>query len=385
MGKQRFVLLLVLCITTFFPVHLSAVEIKIDSSVTNTDEITNFYKKIDEFLSKEPFPDSAIDLKVAEANVKKDAQNKNVLYSTLNIEYNNQYFLSLQQIFEDYKKTLESETSARRCSVSIAGKLYSIPCKIGLEVTKKLYASAKYVKDDLSFVGLGLEDENKLWYDYVHSNKIYIQPFLVFIEYRLKSKDGVILQKGLIRNRGSDYFYGAIVRARHRDIENILPLPDGINVWYYDNIYSGFEDGETKINTVIKSEPIILDTKPEDIKDIEFFVANTRKWDEDKRQKEEYAAQKAKEKQIKEARRSTPEYKRSVIAEELCQQYNALSQANQAIKNQNEVDLATGTTNLYEKRQLGAAKLYIEKEIAKLKKEYNKIGGGDFSRKKHCE
>lgn len=79
------------------------------------------------------------------------------------------------------------------------------------------------------------------------------------------------------------------------------------------------------------------------------------------------------------------ENERAMIAESLCGQYNSLSQTTQYLKMQNEIDAETGTTNLYERRQIGAAKLYIEKEIAKLKKEYNKIGGGEFSRKKQCE
>ena len=75
----------------------------------------------------------------------------------------------------------------------------------------------------------------------------------------------------------------------------------------------------------------------------------------------------------------------SDVTEELCRQYEALSQTNKAINRQNEVDLTSGTTNLYERRQLAAAKLYIEKEIERLKKEYKKLGEGEFSRKKQCE
>lgn len=86
-----------------------------------------------------------------------------------------------------------------------------------------------------------------------------------------------------------------------------------------------------------------------------------------------------------EARRNTPEYKRTVIAEELCQRYEELGQANQVLKLSKEVDAASGTVNLYERRQLGTAKVYLEKEIGRLKNEYKKLGGGEFSRKKQCE
>lgn len=79
------------------------------------------------------------------------------------------------------------------------------------------------------------------------------------------------------------------------------------------------------------------------------------------------------------------EKQRSSIVSDLCTHYEKLSVVNQAINRQYETDLATGTTNLYERRQLGAAKLYIEEEIGRLRNEYKKLSGGDFSRKKQCE
>ena len=80
--------------------------------------------------------------------------------------------------------------------------------------------------------------------------------------------------------------------------------------------------------------------------------------------------------------REEDEKKRRPVVKKLCQKYELLGQATQMLKQLKEIDSFSGTVNLYERRQIAAAIVYTNKEIEQLKKEYKKLGGGEFSQKK---
>ena len=80
--------------------------------------------------------------------------------------------------------------------------------------------------------------------------------------------------------------------------------------------------------------------------------------------------------------REEDEKKRRPVVKKLCQKYELLGQATQMLKQLKEIDSFSGTVNLYERRQIATAIVYTNKEIEQLKKEYKKLGGGEFSQKK---
>ena len=80
--------------------------------------------------------------------------------------------------------------------------------------------------------------------------------------------------------------------------------------------------------------------------------------------------------------REEEEKKRRPVVKKLCQKYELLGQATQMLKQLKEIDSFSGTVNLYERRQIATAIVYTNKEIEQLKKEYKKLGGGEFSQKK---
>lgn len=92
------------------------------------------------------------------------------------------------------------------------------------------------------------------------------------------------------------------------------------------------------------------------------------------------------EKQVEEEERKREERERiGVIVEELCQNLNSLAEVNEALQQSYQLDIASGTVNLYEKRKLTSSKMYLGKEIERLKREFTKLGGGTFLRNKNCK
>lgn len=353
--------------------------------------IPEFSGKIDEFLTTNHFPDAALAFNVKKATIEQDSNGKPFLDVTVDWKYNDVFFDSLERLFTEYKDLLktEAEKEGYRCKVVLRNE-FRVPCDVGVDVVlRKFYLSAQGNN--------GIFDPDRI--------------FPIILRYVLKNSENKVVQQGDLEWRGMITLYDPLNPLGWNKKYNYnlsLPFFRTSGTLFLteeaQELYGKFKsygltvgesgEGVGKIYDLVEMKSLgkkqtkiklPINITPEEIKQVEILVANETKWQEDKQRKEEEERIDREKAAKEEARIKTPKYKREVIAEELCQQYEALSQANQAFKHQNEVDLATGTTNLYERRQLGAAKLYLEQEIARLKKEYKKLGGGDFSRKKQCE
>lgn len=215
----------------------------------------------------------------------------------------------------------------------------------------------------------------------------YVFPF--DMEFELKSQTGEILQR---YTRPFEF----AARGKHwpgYGVPYMNHCPDSS----FTSCLALFGKTNVLVNPGEVDIPLSVDSQ--NIKDVSASVVTKRNKEEaDKKIKE---AQKKQEEQEslrregerlrrereaeEEARRDTPEYKRGVIAEQLCQNINSLDEVNKSLQRSNKVDAASATVNLSERRQLASSKMYLEEEIEKLKKEYKKLGGREFSRKKNCE
>lgn len=347
--------------------------------------IPEFSGKLDEFLSTNPFPDAALVFNVKKATVEQDSNGKSFLDVTVDWKYNEVFFVSLDRLFTEYKDLLKTEAEKAGDGYSVVLKNeFRVPRDVGVNILlRKLYLSAQ------------------------GNDRLFVPntTFPIILRYVLKNSENKVVQQGFLKWSGVITVHGNPYGNYYRVSLPFTITSKGqfLDEWAKE-LYGKFEsygltvgesgEGVGKIYDLVEMKSLgkkqtkiklPVDVEPEEIKQVEILVANETKWQEDKQRKEEEERIDREKAAKEEARINSPKYKRGVIAEELCQQYNALNQANQAIKNQNEIDLTSGTTNLYERRQLGAAKLYIEKDIERLKKEYKKLGGGEFSRKKQCE
>lgn len=363
-----------------------AAEVQVDNSYQKQKD---FLIKVEDFLDQNPFPDSFFIVDVKNASINTDNRGP-YLDVSFEIKYNDETLRKLQQVFNEYKNVLEVEASKDTLEIGdrtigdaalLLDQEYRVPRKMSGKIREQFVNSANR--------GLISRKTDR--------------QLTIVIFFEVKDASGTMIQQASLALEGEI----ADATRRIGAYTSAIDMREGINVvlpfgtigrsadWDYTS------GGSIRIHTRGENFymvghklrlDIVLSVKPEEIKNIEVLIANRKKAiaDEQKileaqKQKEGEDRKRAEKEAQEEARRNSPEYKRSVITEELCQQYESLSQAKQAIKRQNEIDLATGTTNLYEKRQLGASKLYIEKEIESLKKEYKELGGGEFSRKKQCE